>query len=223
MVTTKAAEAVVAQIVEKARGRWDGSLYLSAADTAKLVRIALKREFPGVKFSVRSDTYAGGASIRIHWTDGPTKPEVEKITRAYAGADFDGSIDLKCYTEHWLLPDGTVTVAHAQGTENSRGCIPEVVGDAPDGTAQLVSLGADFVFADRKISPEFEDAVLSLFEEKLGRALPRKRDEQWNLLVPLAVDRLDGMLYRMVDAETESLSTVLHQYTYTRTAEEVLS
>lgn len=36
--------------------------YQSCAETAKLLRQALKESFPGVKFSVRSSTYAGGAS-----------------------------------------------------------------------------------------------------------------------------------------------------------------
>lgn len=34
--------------------------YLSCAETAKLVRQALKEAFPGVKFGVRSSTYSGG-------------------------------------------------------------------------------------------------------------------------------------------------------------------
>ncbi len=45
--------------------------YLSCADTAQLVRAALEQAFPRQKFSVRSHTYAGGASIDISWTDGP--------------------------------------------------------------------------------------------------------------------------------------------------------
>lgn len=45
--------------------------YLSAADTAKLVRVALKRSFPGTRFSVRSKTYSGGASIDVSWMDPP--------------------------------------------------------------------------------------------------------------------------------------------------------
>ena len=41
--------------------------YLSCAETAKLVRTALKKNFPGVKFSVRSSVYSGGASIDVSW------------------------------------------------------------------------------------------------------------------------------------------------------------
>ena len=54
------------------------SEYISVAATAKLVRHALKREFPGVKFSVRSTSYSGGSSVRVGWTDGPQAAAVDK-------------------------------------------------------------------------------------------------------------------------------------------------
>lgn len=100
--------------------------HLSCAETAKLVRQALKADFPGVKFSVRSHTYAGGASITAYWTDGPTAKDVERKTLSlYSGATFDGMVDLKEYHDSMLMgPNG-----------------PEVV-----------SFGADFVFSSREIS-----------------------------------------------------------------------
>lgn len=73
--------------------------YISCSDTAKLVRKALKANFPAIKFSVRSDTYAGGASIRVSWVDGPAAPAVERVTRFFSGSTFDSSIDLKSYVE----------------------------------------------------------------------------------------------------------------------------
>jgi len=76
--------------------------YLSCAATAKLLRQALKESFPGVKFSVRSSVYAGGASIRIGYVDGPSALMVEPIARAFSGAYFDGMIDYKGYREHLL-------------------------------------------------------------------------------------------------------------------------
>lgn len=76
--------------------------WISCADTAKLIRAALKQEWPAVKFSVRSSTYSGGASIDIKWTDGPTEPMVERITGKYRGASFDGMIDLKSYHDSTL-------------------------------------------------------------------------------------------------------------------------
>ena len=46
--------------------------YLTAAETAKLIRKALKASFPGVKFSVRSKSYSMGASVNVSYIDGPS-------------------------------------------------------------------------------------------------------------------------------------------------------
>ncbi len=74
-----------------------GKEYVSCAETAVELRHALKTQFPGIKFSVKSKTYSGGASITVGWTDGPTTDMVERISKDFAGASFDGSIDLKSY------------------------------------------------------------------------------------------------------------------------------
>jgi len=87
--------------------------YVSVTDTAKLIRAALRREFPGIKFSVRSRSYAGGASIDVCWTDGPQKAAVEEVTGSYAGAGFDGMTDCKTMTSRWLYPDGHTELAQA--------------------------------------------------------------------------------------------------------------
>lgn len=71
--------------------------YVSVADTAKLIRKVLKEQFPGQKFSVRSNSYSGGASIRVNWVDGPSRKAVEAAVSYYKGATFDGMIDLKEY------------------------------------------------------------------------------------------------------------------------------
>ena len=69
--------------------------YLSCADTAKLVRAALKESFPSVKFSVRSSVYSGGASINVGWSDGPSADQVKGIVSAFEGSYFDGMTDYK--------------------------------------------------------------------------------------------------------------------------------
>ena len=69
--------------------------YMTCAETAKLIRKALKEAFPGFKFSVRSHTYSMGASIYVRWDDGPTTKEVEAVARVFAGATFDGMTDYK--------------------------------------------------------------------------------------------------------------------------------
>jgi hypothetical protein len=136
--------------------------YLSVVDTAKLLRVALKKAFPGVKFSVRSSSYSGGASIRVAWKDGPLEKAVERVAKGYEGANFDGMIDMKNYKSHWLLPDGSVaSVSHDPGTVGSAGMIPPEDNPKPHPDAEAVHFGADFVFCERGRSEALEAAAVA--------------------------------------------------------------
>lgn len=72
--------------------------YISAKDTAVLIRKALKENFTGVKFSVRTSTYAGGASVHVAYdnADVPTQ-SVQDVAYRFQGATFDGMTDTKSY------------------------------------------------------------------------------------------------------------------------------
>ena len=70
----------------------------SQASAAKMIRAELKQAFPGVAFKVTSDSFSGGDSVDIRWTDGPTSSQVEAITRKYQYGHFDGMIDLYEYS-----------------------------------------------------------------------------------------------------------------------------
>jgi hypothetical protein len=140
--------------------------YLSAAETAKLVRAALKRNFPSVTFSVRSKTYSGGASIDVSWTDGPTSRLVDSVVGPYRGGDFDGMIDMKITKDHWLMPDGSASIAHNPGTHGSMGMIAPQREWMPHPDAKLVSFGADFIFTHRKVSLALATRVLERMKAK---------------------------------------------------------
>ena len=71
--------------------------YLTVTETAKLIRVALKEAFPGIKFSVKSSSYSGGASIDVSYKDGPTNAQVKSIVSRFEGAYFDGMTDYKGY------------------------------------------------------------------------------------------------------------------------------
>lgn len=116
--------------------------YITCADTAKLLRAALKSQFPGIKFSVRSNTYSGGASIDVSWTDGPFTSEVDSIAKRYEGASFDGSIDLKEYHDDlvWFEGDSEPTVVH---------------------------YGADYVFTSRDLSPAYIEQLSKVAQKVL--------------------------------------------------------
>ncbi len=127
---------------------------ISAAETASLIRDTLKRQFPGQKFSVTSDTYSGGASCRINWIDGPTTDEVDAHVKIYAGATFDGMTDSKSYHRHWLLPDGSVTLFDKSHPT------------PPKPGSRKVSLGADFVFTERQLSPDTKAQLIAELEQQ---------------------------------------------------------
>ena len=162
--------------------------YLSCAETAKLVRAALKKKFPGVKFSVRSDVYSGGASIDVRWVLGPTTKEVDEIAGQYESASFDGSIDMETRYDHWLLPDGSAVVRSGPGTEGSLGYIPAVNNPMPEG-ARPVSFGAHYVQCQRSYADHYEhdgDLVNKIAEDMC--ALQHVKWEGPNLTVNLFGD-----------------------------------
>lgn len=142
--------------------------YLTCAETAKLVRKALAKAFPGYTFTVRSNTYAGGASIDVGWLDGPPAKVVDSVVHGFAGGRFDGMIDMAYSVESWLDPDGTAYVAGSPGTQGSRGMDPEYVGDPRSPDARLVHFGADYVFTNRRLTPEAEAVIDRKFRDKYG-------------------------------------------------------
>lgn len=71
----------------------DGGRYGGKA-CAGNVRKDLKKHFPGVKFSVRSDA----TEVRVRWTDGPLEKDVEAIVDRYKAGHFDGMTDCYNYT-----------------------------------------------------------------------------------------------------------------------------
>lgn len=94
--------------------------YISCAETAKLLRKALRDAFPGQKFSVRSDTYSMGASIHVSYVGEWDEAAVHVVTDRYEGGSFDGMTDSKTYR--------TITL--------------------DDG--RIVQPGADFIFVNRR-------------------------------------------------------------------------
>jgi hypothetical protein len=69
------------------------------------LKTELMREFCGVKFSVKSESYAGGDAIRVRWDFGPTNDEVAKFTDKYREGDFDGMTDSYDYNHDNVWPD----------------------------------------------------------------------------------------------------------------------
>lgn len=145
--------------------------YVSVAETAKYVRAALAKAFPGQKFSVRSESYAGGASIDVRYEGGPAKRDVEAVVAPYRGGDFDGMIDLKYNKYSWLAADGSASRAYDPGTEGSMGVHAESVGDPHAAGCRYVSFGADFIFVSRKADDADYWAAVDAFERFTGQVV----------------------------------------------------
>jgi len=64
------------------------------AHSAKVLKGHLQKFFPGVKFSVTSDTFSMGCSIDVSYTDGPLLQEVEAIANLFQYGRFDAMQDL---------------------------------------------------------------------------------------------------------------------------------
>ena len=68
-----------------------------SARTAKAIRKELKKNFPDVKFKVRSSIYSGGNSVDIFWTDGPSERAVDKVVGKYQEGHDNNVEDLYEY------------------------------------------------------------------------------------------------------------------------------
>jgi hypothetical protein len=131
----------------------------STTETAKLIREALAKKYPLIKFSVRSRSYAGGSSIDVSWTFGPTINEVDQYLGPYESRGFDGSIDLSYLKDQWLLPDGTVILRSSQGSSRSGGSDPEINNPPPPG-AVPVRFMVHYVMTSRHYGPSEESMEL---------------------------------------------------------------
>jgi hypothetical protein len=65
-----------------------------AANAASEIRKVLKIAFPNIKFSVTSENYAGGNSIRVNWENGPTVKQVQQYTKDFEMGSFNGMEDI---------------------------------------------------------------------------------------------------------------------------------
>jgi hypothetical protein len=110
--------------------------YLSCAETAKMIRSALKESFPGIKFGVTSKTYSGGASIRVEWRDGPPASMVKAITDTFERSYFDGMIDYKGAKYHAIDGQPTRFGADFVFTEHSYSKARRVRGILPAGRTE---------------------------------------------------------------------------------------
>lgn len=124
------------------------------AEVAKMVRRKLAEQFPSVKFSVRSSQFAGGSSIDVKWTDGPTTKAVDAIVMPYKSTGFDGSIDMTYgLWDKWLMPDGySIVMASSEGTRGSGGYTEGFETPKPHPQAERVTFHSGYMSTARNYS-----------------------------------------------------------------------
>ncbi|AMJ64023.1 LPD29 domain-containing protein [Hymenobacter sp. PAMC 26628] len=79
----------------------------TVAGTAQLIREALKVAFPEVKFSVTSDSFANGTSVRIAYTDGPTRKQVEQVYAAFESGQYNSQEEIYEYRREPMTIDNS--------------------------------------------------------------------------------------------------------------------
>jgi|GEM_PF-1365614 len=177
---------------------------ISSPDAAVCLRAALGRAFPGVKFSVRSDS-----GLRVSWVDGPKVKDVEAVAGKYSFQGFDGMVDCRYQKRRWLAQDGSMSNAH---NPNFASCYPGVtaenkddgatIGDphAPD--AVLVEYGPDFVFCNRHLSDAEEERLTRFVCDRYGIEVPSLAEPHAlqrfinSTIVPGSGEYLSQLVYR---------------------------
>jgi phospholipid N-methyltransferase len=94
------------------------------AAVGKLIRKELKEAFPGTKFSVRGECFAGGDAVRVSYTDSVPSGEVEAIANKYKSGSFNAMEDIFEYnqkegpTVKYITVSRTISEEHKQEFKN---------------------------------------------------------------------------------------------------------
>lgn len=131
--------------------------YITRTESNKIIRKQLKAAFPNVKFSVRG--YGGSTYIR--WIDGPSRKQVEAMTRWAEGSSFDGMTDCASSNPAVSAVEGAPDMVTAEEIAKLAGGL-----DVP------VAMLCDYVFTERTISEEGLANVLRAIEN-IGVTVPR--------------------------------------------------
>jgi hypothetical protein len=125
---------------------------ISLPETAKLIRAALKKAFPAVKFQVTTKRYSMGCSITVQFSGDTRTSDVKKITNAFGGKDFDSMLDASYARYAWLAPDGTTSPAYASSCIRGDGRRIFEYSDPHAADCRYVRFGADYVMVQKDFS-----------------------------------------------------------------------
>jgi hypothetical protein len=106
------------------------------AQTAKLVRAALKTAFPPIKFFVTSRP----RSVKVCWVDGPSGESVCDVVEPFSWKRYDGRIASEYTIDAWIK-NGRIVGHRCVGAISSRGRVDPYGLEAPELGCELVNFG----------------------------------------------------------------------------------
>lgn len=105
----------------------------TVAQCAAAIRSELKSTFPGVKFSVTSESFSMGNAVRISYTDGPIKDAVEDVVAKYQYGSFNSMEDLYEYSNVIDdLPQAKYITISREMSPETKSAIMAEMGITPD-------------------------------------------------------------------------------------------
>lgn len=102
-----------------------GHCITQSAKTAKLIKDILKKDYPNIKFSVRSDNFSMGNSVHISWTDGVPSKEIESFANQFQAGTFDGMTDCYNYDNTHDFPQAKYVHCQRTVSDEKRNIIRE--------------------------------------------------------------------------------------------------
>lgn len=96
---------------------YDAIRHLDVTEVAKLVRTALRGAFPGFRFKVKSERFAGGTSIDVSYSEqfaenNDRVKSLRSLVEGFQSNRFCGMTDTASSISCWLSPQGQMVPAY---------------------------------------------------------------------------------------------------------------
>lgn len=127
---------------------------LTVKETAAAMRRELREVFPGVRFSVRMTRGTGYGWLAVTWEDGPTRSEVEAVTRAFQSLAFDGMDDAYHSTGVTRYSCTGVNHSRVMGEAGAQWVADRINAQDPQAAAYVRQGHLDHAVSGGQISPE---------------------------------------------------------------------
>jgi len=104
------------------------------------IRKELKFKFPYCKFKVTTESYTGGSSLRVSWSDGINVKQVENIIEKYKYGSFNGMEDIYDYDKEFSDEYGSVKYTFTNRSYSSSFCEKAIFNTLSDNHKAIVKI-----------------------------------------------------------------------------------